>query len=63
MIPARLPRWTQKDLVLANDIWMLIALRIVNFDFAGQAAQNQQNPVTVVNVYRAVHGRRAGGDL
>ena len=26
-----------------------------------QAAQNQQNPATVVDLYRAEHGRRAGG--
>lgn len=59
-----LPRWiAQKYLVLANGIWVIIATRVVYFDFVGQAAQNQQDPVTVVDVDRAEHGRRAGRKL
>ena len=55
-----LPRWiAQKDLVFVNDIWVLIATRVVNFDYLDQAAQNQQNSVAVVDIDRAEHGRRS----
>jgi len=53
-----LPRWiAQKVHVRVNDVWVLIATRVVNFDYLDQAAQNQQNPVAVVDVDRAEHGR------
>ena len=46
-----LPRWiAQKVHVRVNDVWVLIATRVVNFDYLDQAAQNQQNPVAVVDV-------------
>ena len=46
-----------------DSIWVIIAARVVYFDFVGHAAQNQQDPVSVVDVDRAIHGRRAGGEL
>ena len=46
-----------------DSIWVIIATRVVYFDFVGQAAQNQQDPVTVEGVDKAEHSRRARGEF